>query len=359
MRKMNKRNDMVGKKPLNRKWFFALAAFVVACVIMAVVYFNHNRKVLARHAVLEGIDKVKRLSNGYLVPECDTPIGFDLVTGLDIDKDHPKPTQKQMTEIHRHLPKGTLIHDLCRVDAKPPLVFVLHQPNPRTSRSVELTVFKFWKKRTGHEDLGAWCSIPGFLVTPDGRAIGYWQVNPSMANGVENHTLATMVIENGKISYPHTRLNECQVAIDLMLDRSVPVLIVYDTRFVEYENLTRAESPSQCAIFELNKHGEWMDATLRHRRLIEEWIRDGLKELQEAKAAHDTSNIIRTALNVYLDAETAGETSRYLPLVKKTLKQTGQGDYFYGLIDKARKRRCKLADLDGKCAEDSEFDMYQ
>lgn len=59
-----------------------------------------------------------------------------------------------MAAIHRLLPDGARILDTLRLDAVPPLAFVLHERSPRDPDSVELTMFRFTAGRAEREDPG-------------------------------------------------------------------------------------------------------------------------------------------------------------------------------------------------------------
>jgi hypothetical protein len=136
------------------------------------------------------------------------------------------------------------------------------------------------------------------------------------------------------------------------------VLITLDTRFEFWEGLDHADSPIHQEIFELNRNGDWAEATSRHRGLVEEWIQDDLKTLQQARAGKHENNIGAAALNLYLDAESSGQVARYRKMVKALLKEIGW-DQFIEIIDKANHRKCRLIDVTDPARNDSEADLLQ
>ena len=286
-----------------------------------------------------------RSIEGFLDPECNAPFGPDTFIGTEEREKSVQPTEEQMLQIRRLLPKDTRIHDSLRVDADPPLAFVLHQPQPRTSRVIELTMFRFKKQKVESEDWGSYCFIPDFLTTPDGQAIGGWMENPYGGNAWGGSSLRTLLIKKDEIVHPEIESEPWQVAKYLDMDKDVPVLITLDTRFEFFGGLCHACSPIHRNIFELNRRGVWVDATARHRRLVETWIQEDVESLQEAMAGQDKTEVGTAALNLYLNAETAGCAARYRNTVKGALDSIGWR-HFTDMIDEAARRRCLLIDLD-------------
>jgi hypothetical protein len=234
--------------------------------------------------------------------------------------------------------------DTLRVDAVPPLAFVLHLPRQCDPGSPELTMFRFTHERIQTENLGPFCFIPDFVTGSDGLAVGAWSENPTGGNAWSCSSLATMVVDRGEVSYPDIESDGIYVAKDLIVDQGVPVLIVWDKRFEYFEGLRRACSPIQMAVFELGAHGSWSDATSRHRALVNRWIRDELENLAEATKKGNADEVGRAALSVYLHAETVGYASRYRQLVTRALTSI-RWTHFVELIDEASRQKCRIIDL--------------
>jgi hypothetical protein len=331
----------------NRRLLLACAFLILTCGFFFAIGFYRGRRSHTNDNVPSSgtpHSRDKSAPDEFLEPECNIP--FDLRTVSDPGSDHDdvQPTAGQMAQIYRLLPKETRIHDTLRIDAVPSLAFVLHQPQPHTSRATELTMFRFKKEGVDSENLGSFCFIPEFLLPPDGRAIGAWSENPTGGNAWSCSSLRTILIEKGEISYPDIESETWQAAKDLILDEDVPALIVLDTRFEFFEGLCHACSPIKRTIFELNRHGSWVDATSRHRRLVEKWIQEDIESLQEAVADKDEGEIGRAAMNIYLDAESAGSASRYRGTVKRALREIGWL-HFIDLIEAANRRKCRIADV--------------
>jgi hypothetical protein len=331
----------------NRRLLIACSVLILICGVFFAVGFiagRTDRRVDRGPTTSAPPAKIMTSPEGFLDPECHTPWNFSGVSDLEKHGDDVQPTAGQMAQIRRLLPRETRIHDMLRVDAVPPLAFVLHQPQPRTSRATELTMFRFKSGGMESEGLGSYCFIPDFLITPDGRAIGAWAENPLGGNAWGCSSLKTMLVAKDDVLFPEIESETWQVAKDLILDEGVPVLLLLDTRFEFFSGLCHACSPIKTAIFELNRRGVWTDATARHRRLIREWIQEDIEVLQEAQAGKDETEIVTAALNLYLDAESAGCVPRYLSMVKRALNEIGWS-HFAEMVDEAARRRCPLAKL--------------
>ena len=325
-----------------------LALFVSLVLILGLLFYfgfleGRRRSRDGRNQTAVSSPVVKVPQKEFLDPECHIPFNPYGFSFLEVEAADAAPTQDQMIHIRRLLPQDTRIHDISRVDADPPLAFVLHQPKPGNSGATELTVFKFKGNRVEREDLGSFCFIPDFLVDHDGRAFAGWSENLTGGNAWECSSLNTMVIEKGEVSYPETDLAAFQVAKDLILDQGKAVLITWDTRFEFWGGLCHACSPIKQAIFELNRNGVWTEATSRHRQLVEERIKRNIRTLHEAKARGRENEIGTAALNLYLDAESANQVARYRDTVKTALKDIGWVS-FIRKIDQAAARRCNLAE---------------
>jgi hypothetical protein len=284
----------------------------------------------------------KPSAEGFLQPECCIPPGFSTVSSLNEHAIDAKPSAEQMAQIHRLLPQGTRIHDLLRMDAS--LAFVLHQPRARLARATELTMFKFNREEVTSRNLGSFCLIPDFMLLPDGRAIGIWYENAGGGNSWDSLSLGTMLIEKTEVVYPEIEADWFQVALEIMLDEGVPVMVMLDKRFEFFEGGCDACGPIQRSIFELNLQNTWVDATLKHRPLVETWIREDIDDLREAKSSKDESMIVRAALNIYLDSETAGITRKYKGMVQSALREIGELHYI-DLIDTASRRGCRIIEV--------------
>jgi hypothetical protein len=331
---------------LNNKRLLAL--FAVLILILG-TFFIFGYQLGRSSAVNKGATPADTRKE-FLDPECHIPLDASsrYLAGdlLNDSEDHPKPTEAQMTQIRPLLPKETRIFSLARVDVEPPIVFVLHQPQPRTSRYTQLTLFRFIKGGIDSEDLGSYCFIPNFLIDQKGRAFAGWAENIYGGNSWDSSVLKTIVLEKGEVSFPESEAESYQVAKELILDQGMAVLIALDTRYEFWEGFDHADSPIQQSIFELSRDGVWIEATSRHRHLVEEWIQDDLKILQEAKTSKDKEDIRSAALNLYLNAENAGQAGRYRKMVKQALKESGW-DYINALIDQAARRKCRLIEIAG------------
>ncbi len=280
----------------------------------------------------------KTSPEGFHKPECSIPSGFSTVSSLYKHGSDAEPSADQMARIHRLLPQGTRIHDLLRMDAS--LAFVLHQPQARVARATELTMFKFNREEVISRNLGAFCLIPDFMLLPDGRTIGMW----TGGDPWDSLSLGTMLIEKDEIVYPEIEAEWFQAAREVILDEGVPVMVMLDTRFEFFDGICDDCIPVQRSIFELNPQNTWVDATSKHRRLVETWIRDDIDDLQEAKSSKEESMIARAALNIYLDSETAGITRKYKGMVKSALQEIGELHYI-DLIDAASRRGCRIIEV--------------
>ena len=315
------------------------AASVGVCLLLFVAGFMVGRGMPAKHrATVGGGPPVPPSASrqSFVDPKCGTLPEYV--------HDGPRPTDAQMAHIHRLLPGGTRILDTLRVDASPRLAFVLHLPRPHDPGATELTMFRFTSGKAEREDLGSYCFIPDVVIGADGRAFAAWSENPTGGNAWSCSSLTTMVIDKREVCYPEIESDGIYVAKDLIVDRGVPVLIVWDTRFEYFEGLCRACSPIQMAVFELGAHGAWADATSRHRALVKQWIQDEIENLAEAMSKGDPTEIGRAALSVYLHAETAGCASQYRKLVTRALTSI-KGEHFVELIEEATRRKCRLMSL--------------
>jgi hypothetical protein len=349
----------------NKRLLALFAGLILICGSFFIFGFITGRRAFVKNSAPPAASpsaKKKAAPKEFLDPKCHIPfcpncndLEFFL---LDVEEGRPKPTQEQMAQIRLLLPKDTRIHDTARLDVDPPLAFVLHQPQPRTSSDSELTLFRFTKDGAESEDLGSYCFIPDFLIDRKGRAIASWSENPTGGNAWSCSSLDTMIIEKGEVSRPEIKLNNDQVAKFLILDRGVAVLIIWDTRFEYFEGLCRACSPIQQSIFALNRRGVWTDATSRHRCLVKEWIQDDIKNLQEAQAGNDKDEIGRLALNLYLNAENAGLVPQYRNIVKRALRKIGWSQ-FIDMIDQAARRKCRLVDLSAMSEDSDEIEVEQ
>jgi len=122
------------------------------------------------------------------------------------------------------------------------------------------------------------------------------------------------------------------------------VLITLDTRLEFWGGLCHGCSPVRQSIFELGRSGVWVEEASRHRKLVEAWIREDIEMLREAQAAGRDGGVGNAALNLYLDAESAGQAARYRDTVKRALGEIGW-KRIIEMLDRAERLKCRLVDV--------------
>ena len=109
--------------------------------------------------------------------------------------------------------------------------------------------------------------------------------------------------------------------------------------------LCRACSPQQISLYELDRNGTWVNATRKHRQLLEKWAEVDILSLEAARQRGDHSEAVRLALTVYLAAESGGFERRYRAVANRALRENGRPD-LAALIDEAARRGVRLVDLE-------------